>query len=586
MKKLFTLSIFIVFILSSLNNISKAQVVYNESFDSTTFPPTGWTDSIAAGTLNWVRVTTTSYPSGYPPHSGSGMASYDCYDAYPPGLATLVSPPLDMRGRGSSTDSVVFWLFRGNTYSGAADSLTVFVNTNTGLNGATELASIMVYGASNVWQRYAYFVPASYNGATNYVIFRTVSAWYNDIYLDDVQLTSYPLTLPSVPVLSTPVNGAIGLQLTDTLVWNASSGATSYRVQLATDTGFTNLVVNDSTPTTTSRIVSGLNPLTFYYWRVNAKNAAGTSAYSSRFSFKTMGTASTVTLITPANNSTNQPRALTCVWSMAHDLTGAMTVSNYWFEIYTDTTQSPVIRDSTLTPATDTTRAISGLLYNQNYWWRVKAKNNVGWGAFAGYFKFTTIVAAPPAPTLARPANNAVDIPPTTWLVWTVSAGATSYRVQVSTDSTWATTALDSTVVLDSLQVPAGRLAYNTKYYWHVSAINVGGSNGSGTFNFTTSLVGIVGNTNIIPKVFKLYSNYPNPFNPATEIKFDLPKAADVKIVLYNTLGQQTAILVDGHYAAGSYSAQWNAENYPSGVYFYRITAGSFTDVKKMVLLK
>jgi len=492
--------------------------------------------------------------------------------------------------------------------------------------------------------------------------------------------------IPQPPVLTSPANGSIGHLLTDTLVWNASAGASSYRVQVATDTGFTNLVVNDSTPTTTSRIVSGLNPLTFYYWRVNAKNGGGTSAYSSKFSFKTMGPASTVTLLTPANNAINQATSLSCYWSTATDLTGAMTVSNYWFELYTDTTQSPVIRDSTLAPASDTTRALSGLLNGQNYWWRVKAKNNIGWGAFTGYFKFTTIVGVPPIPTLLRPVNNAVNIPVTTWLVWNTAAGATSYRVQVSTDSTFtASSALDSTVTLDSLQVPAGKLANNTKYYWHVRASNTGGnSNYSTVFNFTTivappgipvllrppngSYVGSFplwlvwsvvsgatsyrvqvatdsttyatvlfdttittdsvsvpasrllgwsafywhvrasnagGNSNYsysfvfysfqdgisqtsceIPKEFKLYENYPNPFNPSCTIKFDLPKAEAVKLVIYNTIGQVVALPVNSHFGAGTYSVKWDGTNYPSSVYFYRITAGSFSDVKKLVLMK
>jgi len=600
MKKLFTVLIFTILILSSLNNRSSAQVTYTESFDSATFPPTGWTATIATGSVNWARYTGTQYPSGYLPHSGAGMAGYDCYDAFPPANALLISPAFSLSGRGSNTDSVVFWYFRGTTYAGDYDSLNVWINTSASLTGATYLGGYPVIGppTNDIWYRYAFYLPSSFNGATNYIIFNAVSEYWNDIFIDDVSFTEYPLSAPQAPVLTYPPNGWVDLTLTDTLTWNASTGATSYHVQLATDTGFTNLVVNDSTPTTTTRIVSGLNPLTFYYWRVNAKNAAGTSAYSSRFSFKTKGSGTAPTLYQPANNSTNQATSVICVWSKAVDQTfgkirrgpsllNSQTVSNYWFELYTDTTIAPVIRDSSLSPATDTSRSVTGLLNNQNYWWRVKSKNDVGWGPFSSYFKFTTIVAAPPIPTLLRPANNSVDIPPTTWLVWTTATGATSYRVQCSTDSTFATSVLDSTVNIDSLQVPAGRLAYNTKYYWHVRASNVGGnSNYTPLFNFTTSLVGIVGNSNIIPKVFKLYENYPNPFNPTTDIKFDIPNSADVKIVMYNTLGQQSAVLVDGHYAAGSYSVQWNASNYPSGVYFYRITAGSFTDVKKMVLLK
>jgi hypothetical protein len=69
-------------------------------------------------------------------------------------------------------------------------------------------------------------------------------------------------------------------------------------------------------------------------------------------------------------------------------------------------------------------------------------------------------------------------------------------------------------------------------------------------------------------------------------IKFDVPKPSEVSLVLYNTIGQELLTLVNSHFAPGSYIVEWNAANFPSGVYFYRITAGSFTDIKKMVLIK
>jgi polyhydroxybutyrate depolymerase len=90
---------------------------------------------------------------------------------------------------------------------------------------------------------------------------------------------------------------------------------------------------------------------------------------------------------------------------------------------------------------------------------------------------------------------------------------------------------------------------------------------------------------NTVPTRYSLDQNYPNPFNPSTTISYDLPKAANVTLKVYNTLGQLVASLVDEHKEAGSYQVQWNA-NVPSGIYFYRLQAGEFVETKKMILLR
>lgn len=89
-----------------------------------------------------------------------------------------------------------------------------------------------------------------------------------------------------------------------------------------------------------------------------------------------------------------------------------------------------------------------------------------------------------------------------------------------------------------------------------------------------------------IPEDFALYQNYPNPFNPATTIKFALPEASQVTVTVYNQLGEQVEQLTGGILEAGYHEITWNAMNYASGVYFYRIEAGNFNDIKKMMLLK
>ena len=89
-----------------------------------------------------------------------------------------------------------------------------------------------------------------------------------------------------------------------------------------------------------------------------------------------------------------------------------------------------------------------------------------------------------------------------------------------------------------------------------------------------------------VPKAFILEQNYPNPFNPSTTIKYHVSKPADVRINVYNTLGQLVATLVDGQKAAGTYSINWDAKNLASGTYFYQMEVGNDIITKKSILVK
>jgi hypothetical protein len=89
-----------------------------------------------------------------------------------------------------------------------------------------------------------------------------------------------------------------------------------------------------------------------------------------------------------------------------------------------------------------------------------------------------------------------------------------------------------------------------------------------------------------LPVEFSLAQNYPNPFNASTTIKFSLPEASEVTIHIYDILGRSIETLNSGMQTAGTHSIVWNADNQPSGVYFYRIQAGNFSDQKSCLLLK
>jgi len=98
--------------------------------------------------------------------------------------------------------------------------------------------------------------------------------------------------------------------------------------------------------------------------------------------------------------------------------------------------------------------------------------------------------------------------------------------------------------------------------------------------------VGIIGSTNTSVDGFALHQNFPNPFNPTTAIEFSIPKSEFVTLKLYNILGEEVATLVSERLSAGSYKYDWDAGMLASGVYLYRIQAGDFADVKKMVFMK
>jgi hypothetical protein len=98
--------------------------------------------------------------------------------------------------------------------------------------------------------------------------------------------------------------------------------------------------------------------------------------------------------------------------------------------------------------------------------------------------------------------------------------------------------------------------------------------------------VGITGEGSSGPTRFFLYQNYPNPFNPATTISFAVPRTCHVTLKIHNMLGREVAQLVNAELPPGLHSVQWNSGSIPSGVYFYRLQAGSFNQTRQLILVK
>ena len=112
------------------------------------------------------------------------------------------------------------------------------------------------------------------------------------------------------------------------------------------------------------------------------------------------------------------------------------------------------------------------------------------------------------------------------------------------------------------------------------------GTLGAGVYKSSDALTSTPAYPNPIPLAPFLGQNYPNPFNPRTTIKFAITSAEQVTLTVYDLLGRQIATLLSEHLAPGVHSVVWDAKDVSSGVYFYRLSAGSFHDVKKLLLLK
>jgi len=127
----------------------------------------------------------------------------------------------------------------------------------------------------------------------------------------------------------------------------------------------------------------------------------------------------------------------------------------------------------------------------------------------------------------------------------------------------------------------------NRIYNWRVNATSgLGTSPWAPYFRFRTTASADVTAEEEQPVTYALSQNFPNPFNPTTQIRFSVPHAGRVLITIFDLLGREESTLVDGEMPAGTYTVTWNASQAASGMYFYRMRAGDFVDTKRMLLLR
>jgi hypothetical protein len=287
-------------------------------------------------------------------------------------------------------------------------------------------------------------------------------------------------------------------------------------------------------------------------------------------------------LMAPANGSIVYTRAPLLQWFPTH------WAGRYTVQVSVNSNFSPmVVNDSSSTgPQFNVPPGI--LQLNTQYFWRVSGWNPLGRGPFSAVWSFN-VANIPAAPVLVSPPDSSMVPTTTPVLTWTSSGGAFFYGVQVATDAAFNNMVInDSTLSLVNYTVAGGILQQGQQYFWRAYAYNpLGRSANSQTWRFTVQgPTGIIGIGNGIPKEYALYQNFPNPFNPSTVIKFDIPKNSDVKLIVYDLLGREASELVNRQMNAGRYEISWNAGNLASGVYYYKLSSGSEVFTKKLILVK
>ena len=338
-------------------------------------------------------------------------------------------------------------------------------------------------------------------------------------------------------------------------------------------------------------------PTPIYDIRTDPGSSSVVYAATDQGVYKIVTPTSAPTLASPAHQSTGQPLNVTLTWNA---LSGAGL-----YHLLVDNNSdfsSPVFNNAAIT---GTSFQASGLTYNTVYYWKVAGINLVGEGPASGVNSFTTTpgigLAVSAATTNGSACNTKVSncYPKLSWTLYGITitdstplnvyryactygqgdCGGSPSLVYTTTNSgtTWW---VDQAVTMPKFgQTPA------TTYFYTVTCS--GSTSNKVSVNSINSWKLQVGDDEGgMPLVTALEMNYPNPFNPVTTIRYAVAEGSHVKLVIYDLLGREIKVLVDEFQAPGQRSVEFDANSLPSGVYFYRMSAGTFSDIRKMILIR
>jgi len=390
------------------------------------------------------------------------------------------------------------------------------------------------------------------------------------------RITQYDMkSIPTFVQLSSPYNEKRNLSFPVNLKWEALNNAEYYDVQISASENFSDIVKEaGSEGTTLSTTV--LNDTTGYFWRVRARVNEQTSQWSDIWSFET---------------ELRVPEVP--IWDSKNEIYVSTRPKVYWISpVRAETFHLQLSGNIDFNNPKLNVESIDSAHFKieeelnggSTYYWRVRAGNDSGYSEWSEVWEFTAN-KEPKVVELKEPKNaESVNENPT--LYWGTSISVDSYHLQLSKDYDFAEKKLDVKDIKDTEYMVEEKLQNNREYYWRVRAVYQNDySDWSETQSFT---VGNATSTNQYdsPIVFELQQNYPNPFNPTTQIKYSIPEATHVSLDVYNTLGQLVANLVNEYQSTGLHEVSFDASNLSTGLYLYRIQTKSYSETRRMMLMK
>ena len=273
------------------------------------------------------------------------------------------------------------------------------------------------------------------------------------------------LNIPA-PVLASPSNGAIDVPSTETLIWNASTPADAYDIQLATDTEFTAIVQESIGLRDTLYVASSLESSTTYFWRIRAQLNEAVGPYSESFSFTTLDLGSPQ-LTEPANGSTEIPTTIVLDWDSVNN------ADSYVLQLALEASFNEILLEEN--GLSSTSAEISGLEPGTVYFWRVRGQFQLLEGPFSQVFTFTTITLG--VPVAIAPLDNSFPEGPNVAVSWQSLDAADQYRLQIAKDPSFSIVEMEEENLTDTGFLVRDLDPYST-YFWRVEAITGGVSSG------------------------------------------------------------------------------------------------------------
>jgi len=380
------------------------------------------------------------------------------------------------------------------------------------------------------------------------------------------------------------------------LQWESSEDADlydaiSYTVKLGTSpTEMTDIYEGPDTVFTTAE----LNDNTIYYWKVVAKDLSGATRENTggyhQFTVNTENVKPTAPVIISPDSVIVVNLNVAFHWKESIDINPGdeITYDMHWWG--PDTPEDSI--------STDSNSVKVQLADNSQYFWKVFAYDN--YNAFSEFGIATFWTDAFPEPPFdfntVAPLADAHLQSENVDFIWSKTTDPDPldevyYRIVVAKDWNDSDTYIFSDLTTDTTL--SMTLTMNDQYFWVVEAWDSDSlmtpSNNGQVYSFVLGSVSVLGAG--IPTEFQLAQNYPNPFNPTTTIEYSLPEQADVKLIIYDIRGNTVKQWIYPNQNVGYYSVIWNGTNssgnqVSTGIYFYRIIAGDFTQTKKMVFMK